>query len=59
MKADPDAPFCQLLGKYRMTFPGLNSIEPYAHMSEHCPSLPPNYDRPANCWCLTIFKFIL
>jgi hypothetical protein len=48
-KADPGQPFCQLLGKYRMTFPGLNTIEPYDNMAEHCPSVPPLYYRPARC----------
>ena len=48
-KADPGAPFCQLLGKYRMQFPGLNSLEPYNNMAEHCPSLPPDYFRPDGC----------
>eukprot|EP00898_Chlorokybus_atmophyticus_P008535 jgi/Chlat1/8683/Chrsp88S08058 len=42
-------PYCQLTGKWRMDLPGLNSIEPYPQMNEHCPSLPPDYDRPDNC----------
>lgn len=42
-------PFCQLLGEYLMELPGYNTIEPYAHMNEKCPSLPPDYIRPAYC----------
>ncbi|KAG0601359.1 hypothetical protein M758_11G104400 [Ceratodon purpureus] len=42
-------PFCQILGEYEMEFPGYNTLEPYAHMNERCPSLPPNYHRPKNC----------
>jgi len=47
--ADPDSPFCQLLGKYRMTLPGYSTIEPYEHMSESCPSIAPVYYRPDGC----------
>ncbi|CAO2836319.1 unnamed protein product [Amaranthus hypochondriacus] len=42
-------PFCQIRGRYRMELPGYNSIEPYPHMNERCPSLPPKYYRPNNC----------
>ncbi|KAK2374728.1 hypothetical protein P8452_47276 [Trifolium repens] len=42
-------PFCQILGEYRMEFPGYNTLDPYAHMNEQCPSLPPTYDRPSRC----------
>lgn len=49
VKADPNAPFCQLLGKYRMTFNGLNTIEPYTDMAQSCPSIPPDYYRPPRC----------
>lgn len=44
-----DLPFCQILGEYRMEFPLYNTIEPYAHMNENCPSLPPSYERPISC----------
>ncbi|CAL9769294.1 unnamed protein product [Musa acuminata subsp. burmannicoides] len=42
-------PFCQILGYYRMELPQYNTIEPYAHMNENCPSLPPAYTRPERC----------
>ncbi|XP_047971053.1 uncharacterized protein LOC125214188 [Salvia hispanica] len=42
-------PFCQIRGKYRMELPGYNTMDPYPHMNERCPSLPPNYDRPSGC----------
>lgn len=47
--ADPDAHFCQILGKYRFTFPGFSSIKPYAHMNDKCPSIAPDFVRPEGC----------
>lgn len=41
--------FCQIRGKYRMELPEYNTIEPYPHMNEKCPSLPPKYYRPKGC----------
>ncbi|KAJ7524596.1 hypothetical protein O6H91_17G037100 [Diphasiastrum complanatum] len=46
---DPPLPYCQILGDYRLDLPEFNSIEPYPRMDERCPSLPPNYYRPAHC----------
>lgn len=46
--SDP-LPYCQLLGEYVMELPGYNTIEPYAHMNENCPSLAPDYLRPDLC----------
>ncbi|KAL7217992.1 hypothetical protein ACSBR2_011257 [Camellia fascicularis] len=42
-------PFCQIRGKYRMELPGYNTMDPYPHMNERCPSLPPKYSRPKGC----------
>ncbi|XP_031104564.1 uncharacterized protein LOC116008718 [Ipomoea triloba] len=42
-------PFCQIRGKYKMELPHYNTIEPYAHMNERCPSTPPKYSRPERC----------
>ncbi|GAB2230571.1 hypothetical protein Droror1_Dr00014844 [Drosera rotundifolia] len=42
-------PYCQIRGKYRMELPGYNTMEPYPHMNERCPSLPPNYKRTKGC----------
>eukprot|EP01116_Phalansterium_solitarium_P019619 TRINITY_DN5556_c0_g1_i1.p1 TRINITY_DN5556_c0_g1~~TRINITY_DN5556_c0_g1_i1.p1 ORF type:complete len:572 (+),score=196.97 TRINITY_DN5556_c0_g1_i1:105-1820(+) len=47
--ADPDSQFCQILGKYRMTLPGYNTFVPFNNMRQTCPSLPPKYERPADC----------
>lgn len=47
--ADPDSPFCQLLGKYRMVLPDYGTLAPYEHMAEHCPSVAPEYFRPDGC----------
>jgi len=49
VKADPHLPFCQILGKYRITLPGYNSVVPFAHMREKCPGIAPDYKKPANC----------
>ncbi|CDW81161.1 UNKNOWN [Stylonychia lemnae] len=49
VKADPTLPYCQLLGKYRMTLPGYSTISPYAHMSEKCPTIAPDFVRPDKC----------
>ena len=46
-------PFCQIKGRYRMELPGYTTMQPYPHMNERCPSLPPNYNRPRNCWSVT------
>lgn len=48
-EADPGQPWCQLLGKYRMTFPGYNTLDMYEHMNEKCPSLAPDFVRPDGC----------
>jgi len=47
--ADPSLPYCQLMGDYRLTLPGYNTVKPYPHMREHCPSLPPLYKKPPGC----------
>lgn len=46
---DVKLPFCQIKGRYRMELPGYNTMEPYAHMNERCPSLPPDYNRTKGC----------
>jgi len=48
--ADPENKgICQIRGKYRMTFPFFNTVEPYEHIFNHCGSLWPVYDRKAGC----------
>jgi len=42
-------PFCQIKGQYRMELPEYNTMDPYPHMNERCPSLPPKYFRTQNC----------
>ena len=48
---DPDLPYCQILGKYRLDIPEkeLSSLEIYDHMDERCPSIAPDYFRPDGC----------
>ena len=47
--ADPDLPFCQLLGKYRIDLPDYSTLAPYEHMSETCATLAPEYAREPGC----------
>ena len=47
--ADPDLPYCQILGKYKFSLPGYSTISPYSHMNEKCTSVPPDYIRPDGC----------
>ena len=49
VKADPNSKWCQLLGEYRLTFPEFNTVDLYQHMNDHCPSIAPEFVRPANC----------
>lgn len=46
---DTALPYCQILGGYVMELPDFNTIVPYPHMDETCPSIPPTYDRPTYC----------
>jgi len=32
-----------------MKFPGYSTIDPYANMAEHCPTIAPDYFRPDGC----------
>jgi len=49
-QVDPTNPYCQIMGKYRMEFPGISTISPYSHMDETCWSEGPLYERiPENC----------
>lgn len=49
--ADPTLPYCQIMGKYRIDIPidTYSVMEPYPHMSEHCATNYPSYDRDAGC----------
>jgi len=49
--ADPNLPYCQLMGKYRIALPvgDYSTISPYSHMNEHCGLIWPDYTRPAGC----------
>jgi hypothetical protein len=47
--ADPELPYCQIMGKHKMILPGFNTVKPYSHMNERCPSVPPLYEREDGC----------
>jgi len=49
VEADPDQAWCQLIGKYRMSYPGYSSLNLYDHYADHCPSIAPDYNRPDGC----------
>ncbi|EGR27832.1 hypothetical protein IMG5_188030 [Ichthyophthirius multifiliis] len=44
-------PYCQIMGKFKMdiTSDGYSTIDPYSHMNEKCPSVPPLYSRTKGC----------
>jgi hypothetical protein len=46
---DPTLPYCQLTGRTLLELPKFNTIKPYSHMNEHCPTLGPAYIRPDGC----------
>lgn len=48
-KNDPSLPYCQFFGDRVLELPGFNSVELYDNMNEHCPGLPPNYERTEGC----------
>ena len=48
-KADPDNPVCQLMGSHTLYLNSYNTRPMTAHMAENCPSLAPDYVRPAGC----------
>jgi len=49
MDNDPDLPYCQLTGKWKVDLPGYNSIEPYPLMNQNCESIAPEYVRTNGC----------
>ena len=49
VEADPSLPHCQIMGRFRMEFPGYSTIKPYSHMAENCPTIAPDYYRPDGC----------
>lgn len=46
---DQSLPYCQIMGRWLMELPGYATIEPYPHMAERCPTMPPEYYRPDGC----------
>jgi hypothetical protein len=47
--SDPDLPYCQIMGQYKLWVTGYNSIPLYSHMNENCASQGPMYVRPDGC----------
>ena len=47
--ADPNLPYCQIMGKFRIDLPGYSTIKPYSNMNERCPSIGPDFYRPDGC----------
>lgn len=47
--ADPELPYCQIMGRYQISLKGFSSIKPYNNMNERCPSVAPFYERPDDC----------
>jgi hypothetical protein len=50
VEADPDLPYCQLIGEYRVRLGDYYStIDPYDNMDERCPSIAPDFVRTPGC----------
>jgi hypothetical protein len=47
--ADPELPYCQVLGHYKLSLKNFNQYELYAHMNENCPSQAPLFVRTDGC----------
>ena len=47
--ADPDLPYCQIMGKFKVELPGYSSVHPYSKMNEKCPTQGPKFERPNKC----------
>jgi len=47
--ADPNLPYCQIMGKFRVDLPGYSTIKPYSNMNERCPSIGPDFIREEGC----------
>jgi len=47
--ADPKNQLCQIMGAYTLNLNDYNTKGEYPHMCENCPSMAPNYTKPANC----------
>lgn len=48
-EADPDLPYCQIMGRYKLTLTNYSTIEPYSHMNERCSSQAPEFIREDGC----------
>lgn len=49
INADPELPYCQIMGQWKMDLPDYSTVTPYSHMAERCPTIAPWYDRPDGC----------
>jgi len=50
VEADPNLPYCQLIGDYQIDITKEYSIlTPYSDMNETCPTMPEDYNRPRGC----------
>jgi len=46
---DPELPYCQIMGKYRMTLNNYNEFAPYPHMRQTCGGHAPDYTKKTGC----------
>lgn len=46
---DPDLPYCQIAGDYKIIPRWYSTIDVYQNMNDHCPSRSPDYFRPEGC----------
>lgn len=48
-EADPETPYCQIMGSNRVVFRGVGTINPYNKMNQRCESQAPDFIRNEGC----------
>lgn len=48
-QADPTLDYCIIVGPYTVNGNGYNTIQPYPHINERCPTIPPDFVRDVGC----------
>ena len=46
---NPDIPYCQVTGKFKIELDNYSTVKPYSHMNERCPSIGPDFIREDGC----------
>ena len=46
---NPDIPYCQVTGSFKIELDNYSTVKPYSHMNERCPSIGPDFIREDGC----------